>query len=259
MGSIRKAPRSGRWEARYRDTGGTQRARTFDRKGDAKAFLAAMETAVRRGEWRDPALARITFAEWAEDYLAGAVHKRASTLAQNRYHLRRHILPAFGELPLVAIRALDVRRFVELLSTQYAPITVRTIYGPLRAVLTPAVDADLITVSPCRGIKLPPKRPVEKRVLTVEELHRLADEMSEDYRTIVYLAAVTSMRWEEIAGLRVGRLNFLSRQPSLTVVETHTEIGGFQDVKTPAGRRVILLPPFLVTMLAAHLARRGSP
>src|ERR1051325_4637824 len=115
MGSIRKAPRSDRWEARYRDAVGAQRTRTFARKGDAKAFLAAVETAVRRGEWRDPALARIRFCDWAEEYLAGAVHKRATTLAQDRHRLRKHILPVFGPMPLVAIRPLDVRRFVEQL------------------------------------------------------------------------------------------------------------------------------------------------
>jgi integrase len=259
MGSIRKAPRSDRWEARYRDAVGAQRTRTFNRKTDAKAFLAAIETAVRRGEWRDPALARIRFADWAEEYILGAVHKRVTTLAQDQGRLRRDILPVFGPMPLVAIRPLDVRRFVEQLNTRLAPSTVRTVYGTLRAVLTAAVNADLLAVSPCRGVKLPPKRPTDKRVLTIEELHRLADVMPELDRPIVYLAAVTSMRWEEIAGLRVGRLNFLSRSPSLAVVETFTEIGGFQDVKTPAGRRTIQLPPFLVSMLAEHLARRGSP
>src|SRR5206468_237860 len=103
MGSIRKAPRSDRWEARYRDAVGAQRTRTFDRKSEAKVFLAAMETAVRRGEWRDPALARIRFSDWTDEYLAGAVHKRKNSLAQNRSHLRCHILPVFGPMPVVAI------------------------------------------------------------------------------------------------------------------------------------------------------------
>ena len=162
-------------------------------------------------------------------------------------------------MPLVAIRPSDVRRLVEQLNTRLAPSTVRTVYGTLRAVLTAAVNADLLATSPCRGVKLLPKRPTDTRVLTIHELHRLADVMPELDRPIVYLVAVTSMRWEEIAALRVGRLNFLSRSASLAVVETFTEIGGFRDVKTSAGRRTIQLPPFLVSMLAEHLARRGSP
>ncbi len=259
MGSIRRAPRTSRWEARYRDPGGRQRTATFDRKGDATAFLAAMETDIQRGAWRDPQLGRILFSDWAEQYLAGAVHKRANTLYQDRQRLRHHILPAFGKMPIGTITPLDVRRFVERLSTHLAPSTVRTVYGTLRAILGAAVDADLLAVTPCRGVKLPPKRPTEKRVLTVEELHRLADAMPAQYRPMVYLAAVGSLRWEEIAGLRVGRVNFMSRTPSVVILETFTEIGGFEDVKTPAGRRTIQLPPFLVAMLAEHLARRGSP
>ncbi len=259
MGSIRKAPRTGRWEARYRDPYGVQRTRTFDRKTEATAFLAAAETDIRRGEWRDPRLGRIRFSDWADEYLVGAVHKRATTLAQDRQRLRKHILPVFGHRPLASITPLDVRRFVEHLNTRMAPATVRTVYGTLRAILTAAVEADLLMVSPCRGVRLPAKRPTEKRVLTVEELHRLAAAMADPYRPMLYLAAVGSLRWQEVAGLRVGRLNFMSRTPSVTVIETYSEVGGFQDAKSPAGRRVIDLPPFVVTMLAEHLARRGSP
>jgi len=259
MGSIRRAPRTGRWEARYRDPAGRQRTATFDRKGDATVFLAAMETDMQKGAWRDPQLGRILFADWADQYLAGAVHKRATTLHQDRQRLRSHILPAFGNMPIARITPLDVRRFVERLDTHLAPSTVRTVYGTLRAILSAAVAADLLAVTPCRGVKLPPKRPTEKRVLTVEELHRLGDAMQAEYRPMVYLAAVGSLRWEEIAGLRVGRLNFMSRTPTVAILETFTEIGGFEDVKTPAARRTIQLPPFLVAMLAEHLARRGTP
>jgi len=212
-----------------------------------------------RGSYRDPSLGRVRFSEWSDEYLAGAVHKRATTLAQDRQRLRLHILPVFGHLPLSAITPLDVRRFVEDLTTRLAPSSTRTVYGTLRAILTAAVEADLIAISPCRGIKLPAKRPTEKRVLTVDELHRLADAIAPEYRALVYVAAVGSLRFEELAGLRVGRVHFLRRPPVLEVLETFTEVGGFNDAKTAAGRRTIQLPPFLVEMLAEHLARRGTP
>lgn len=259
MGSIRKAPRSGRWEARYRDPLGAQRTATFDRKADAQAFLSTVETDKRRGLWRDPALSRMTFARWSEQYLAGAVHKQVTTLTMDRHRLKKHLLPAFGSMQLGEITPLDVRQFVQGLAGSYAPSTVRTVYGCLRTILAGAVAADLIAVTPCRGVKLPAKRPTDKRVLTVAELERLAEALPVEYRPIVYVAAVGSLRWEEIAGLRVGRINFMSRTPTLEVAEVFTDIGGFAVPKSAAGRRTILLPPFLVTMLAEHLARRGSP
>jgi integrase len=57
-----------------------------------------------------------------------------------------------------------------------------------------------------------------------------------------------------VAGLRVGRLDLLRR--SLTVCETAAQVGGFADVKTPASRRTLLVPPFLVDVLE-HLATCG--
>jgi len=69
MGSVRRAPRSDRWEARLRDVLGHQRTRTFDNKADARAFLAAVETDIARGAWQEPTGARITFEHLAERWL----------------------------------------------------------------------------------------------------------------------------------------------------------------------------------------------
>ena len=110
-------------------------------------------------------------------------------------------------------------------------------------------------MSPCRGIKLPHERPTAKAFLTPEEIDRLAAAVRVDYQPMIYVAAYLGLRWSEVAGLRVGRLDLL--RSTLTVAETNAAVGGFADVKTPAARRTITLPPFLTEMLAAHLARRG--
>ena len=66
MASIRQKP-SGKWEARYRDARGRTHARSFGGKVAARRWAAEMESDLRRGEWIDPKLARITFGAWAED------------------------------------------------------------------------------------------------------------------------------------------------------------------------------------------------
>jgi integrase len=63
-----------------------------------------------------------------------------------------------------------------------------------------------------------------------------------------------------VAGLRVGRLDFLRR--TLTVAETLSEVNGrlsFADVKTAASRRTLTVPVEVMDLLAEHLARRGRP
>ena len=95
MASLRQKP-SGRWEARYRDGFGRQHARTFATKTLARRWAADMEADVRRGEWVDPSLGRVTFGEWAEEYLRTIVHLRAVTQGDYERALRVHVLPTFG-------------------------------------------------------------------------------------------------------------------------------------------------------------------
>ncbi len=84
MGSIRRAPRTNRWEARYRDPTGRQRTATFARKGDAVAFLAVTETVKRRGEWLEPEASRITLRQWHDRWWPTVENsdRAANTLVQ---------------------------------------------------------------------------------------------------------------------------------------------------------------------------------
>ena len=65
FGSIRKLP-SGRIQVRYFHLGKRITAdHTFPTKADARAFLAGVETDLKRGHYVDPSAGRITFAEYA--------------------------------------------------------------------------------------------------------------------------------------------------------------------------------------------------
>jgi len=259
MGSVRRSPKTGRWEARYRDPLGRQRTKTFATKADASAFLAATQTDVLRGEWLDPAGARITYSDWSEQYFATAVHKRATTAARDRTVNDKHFIPRIGARRLGSLTPLDVRAIVEEMSRRLAPATVRTNYGVLRTILRSAVDADIIAKSPCRGVKLPPDTK-RRRFLSADELIRLVEATPVEYRAMVFLAGVLGLRWSEIAGLRAGRIDLARR--TLEVAETCAEVNGrisFAEPKTAASRRTLRLPEFLTALLAEHLDARGRP
>ena len=60
---------------------------------------------------------------------------------------------------------------------------------------------------------------------------------------MIYTAAYTGLRWGELAGLRVERVNVLRR--SIAVVEQLNELSGkfsWGPPKTNAGRRAVSLP-----------------
>ena len=96
MGYIDRRP-SGRWRARYRDPEGRERSQTFDRKGDAERFLQRNGADLQRGEWIDPALRRVLFAEWADQWWQTTARLRPSTRRGYWQILQNHVLPEFGD------------------------------------------------------------------------------------------------------------------------------------------------------------------
>jgi integrase len=243
---------------RYRTPDGTMRRESFDRMVDARRRAAEVETEKATRTWPDPKVGRVTFGEWTSQYLAASIGKRATTRVRDETVLRVHALPHLGSRPLDTITQPDVQAVVSLMTQTLAPKTVRTNYGVIRAVLQAAVDADLLVKSPCRKISLPELAAREIRFLDVDELHRLADAMPDEYRVAIYLAGAAGLRWSEMAGLRVGRVDLSARR--LEVVETCAEVRGtvqFAAPKSKASRRTIPLPGFVVDEIGEHLLRTG--
>ncbi len=75
---------------------------------------------------------------------------------------------------------------------------------------------------------------------------------------MVYVGGVLGLRWSEVAGLRLGRIDF--QRGTLQVLETVAEVDGrlsVENVKTPASRATLTMPPRVAEALAAHVARTG--
>jgi len=104
------------------------------------------------------------------------------------------------------------------------------------------------------GVRLPRIVSRDMRFLTISEVGHLVDKMPERHRAIVLAAASTGLRFGELAGLRVDRLDLLGR--SLTVDATLSEVRGrvaLNEPKTKAARRQVALPRFLCDRLARHI------
>ena len=261
FGSIRML-RSGRFQVRVRDPWGrTHTAETtFAARRDAERYLQRVEVDIERGTWRDPRVGRVTFSDWAGDYLGSSAHKRPTTLARDRTVIRVHLEPALGRVPLVAITRRDVQLLVDAMSAALAPATVRTNYGVLRAVLGAAVDAELLVANPCRKVRLPQEIGRDKRRATPDELDSLIEAVPNDeYRALVTVSAALGLRWSEAAGLRVGRIDF-GAVTTLTVSETVAEVDGRVTsavVKTRSSRRTMTVPDCCAVVLYHHLTTTG--
>ena len=119
-----------------------------------------------------------------------------------------------------------------------------------------AVDADLIGRSPARKVALPRIVRPEHRTLSPDDLRRLVVELPGHYQTLVLLAGVLGLAWEEAIALRVRDVDF-ARQ-TVTFAQTVEELAGHLTVvpegKRPARLRTMATPAFLLDRIAGHLA-----
>lgn len=261
MAEIRKrrsADGTFRYDVRTR-IGERQVSKTFRRRKDADAYATTLEADRLRGISVDPRQARRPVETVAKHWVASNPTKRPTTRVADDLALRLYILPQLGTRPVGEVVPADVQALVNDWSSHLAPRTVRRHYGVLRAVFAHAIANDWIGRSPCRNVKLPPVTTTRRRHLGTKEVTAIARAMPSDHRPIVWLGAVLGLRWSEIAGLRVGRLDLLAGTVTIAEAVTRGE-GGRLVCGTPksrAGRRTLRMPAALSEMLADHLASRG--
>jgi integrase len=155
-----------------------------------------------------------------------------------------------------------VREWAGKLTEQgLAPATVQKAYQILSKVMRSAVDAGLIAKTPCTGIPLPKVERFEMRFLTPGQVTALAEATDERYRALVLLAAYGGLRWAELVGLKVDKIDPL--RSTVQVAETLVEVEGrFMPAgppKTRAGRRTLTIPRPVMQPLVEHIARYCEP
>jgi len=260
MAHIRQIAKSGRWQARYRDPSGRERARNFKRKPDALRFCAAIETDKMRGTWVDPQRGRIPFGPWAVRWLESRTDLKLKTVAGYDSLLRVHILPRFGEHPLRKVSGIEIREWmVGLKASGLSNARVRQAFMVLRSALQAAVDDAYLLRNPADGVKPPRREFREMLFIDAAEVTRLADAAGKPWDTLVYLLAYTGIRWGEMIALRRSRID-LDRS-RIEIAESVSEVAGalhFTETKT-FRRRTLVLPQFLTARLRTHMAAHTAP
>lgn len=179
----------------------------------------------------------------------------ASSRARDLSILNSHVLPVLGARAIGGVTRHDVQALVDGWADHQAPSTVGRQYSCLRALFAYAEATDRLTRSPCRGIRLPRGRLVERPTLGADELERLADVLGEDQAPMMWAGAVLGLRWAEVAGLTVDRLDMLGGK--VAIARQLARNGQLEPPKSAAGVRTFAVPAWLLEDLAALLSRRG--
>jgi integrase len=265
MATIEK--RGGRakpWRVRYRGPDGKERNKSFTRKVDAERYLTGIEHSKITGTYFDPTRSKIAVAPWSRQWLAAQTHLKPSTRARYEGILSKHVEPRWGPVPLSQVSHADVTGWISGLDV--APATVRYIHRVFSLLLELAVRDGRIPKNPTTGVRLPRVHQPERRFLTPEQVHRLADaaaqypipEAGDQYRVLVLVLAFCGLRWGEVAALRVKRVDTFRRR--LAVAESVTEVSGRLVWGTPKSHaaRSVPMPRFLAELLTELVAGKAA-
>jgi len=201
----------------------------------------------------------MTLAEFVEEWRRTvAVNLKGSTTRAAESHLRAHITPKLGTLPLTAISTKEVQSFVAYLATggrsrktvENVLLTLSSLLKTARAWGYACGDfrfADLTL--PREGVK------AEPRCFTDDEMQQMIANAPEPLSTILAVTAVLGLRIGETLALRVCDVDFakhLIRVRQSVDAATRT-VGG---VKSKASSADLPMSTELVTRLRAHILRR---
>jgi integrase len=234
---------------------------TFDTKGDAEAWLSAERILIAGEGWTPPNLRRelakakrpATFGSFSAVWLEGRDLKPRT---RSHYQsLLDHQLKPWDLVPVKDIQPEMVRDWHNSLDKKLATTRAHS-YGLLRAILSTAVDDNLLPVNPChiRGAGTA-KRIHQTKPLSLPELEALVAAMPAKYRPMTLLAAWCALRFGELAELR--RKDIDLKAGVIHVRRAVVRADGQVIIGTPksdAGIRDVAIPPHLIPILKDHMS-----
>ena len=196
-----------------------------------------------------------TVADLAARYLEEHVEVRLkpNTQRQVRGVLRRHILPALGKMPLVAIERVQVVDLQQKLCDR--PVTANTAVKVLSHMYRLGEGWGMVPegCNPCRSIEKYPERRRE-RFLTDAEFDRLGRVLDEAVDSgSASPIAVAAIRLLMLTGCRKNEIL------TLRWTDVDLEAGELHLGDAKAGPRTVHLPPTAVRLLKTLPRREGCP
>lgn len=150
--------------------------------------------------------ASVTFGEWWEHTATWRADTDTETVARSIAKL--YLIPRWGEAELRDISQRDVKAWVaDLLARGLEASYVRRIYGELRHSLNEALEAGVLTASPCVGVKVPKPRRKAKTFVDEDYIAAIRPHLPQHYRDVVDFGMETGLRPGELGGLHASALD----------------------------------------------------
>ena len=160
-GSIRKRP-DGRWEARYslgRDPKtGKQKQKSIygSTQKEVREKLTKTLAEINDGTYVEPS--KIPLGEWLDDWLRDYTgNLKPATKSAYEEHVRVHLKPYLGEVPLSELSAQKIQRAYNLLQTErhLCPKSIKNIHGVFHKAISQAIKLGYLRANPLDAVILP--------------------------------------------------------------------------------------------------------
>jgi integrase len=204
---------------------------------------------------------RQTVEQYLRRWLADAVRPavRPSTLTAYEMHVRLHLIPEIGRIPLARLTPQHVQAMLNAkLRSGLAPRSVLHIRAVLRRALNQALRWGLVTRNVATLVD-PPRAPrYEVQAMTPEQARALLNAVRGDRLEALYtIALALGLRQGEALGLQWDDLDLDAG--TVTVRHALQRISGrlqLVEPKTDRSSRTIPMPTAVVTSLRAHRTRQ---
>ena len=258
-----------RYTAYYLDIRGQERsAGTFSNKKDANDAWKDAEAKVKAGRQGDPSRGKQTFQVYAmEKWLP---HHLLEPGVRSNYagQIRKHLLPFFGPMKMRDIMPEHIRQWITHMKDKGASArTIEYCKGSiLNAIFTTALEDEVVTVHPSRGVKSPPVPDKPRRIITASQFDLLYQALPDaDAQLLVETDIESGMRWGELTETRVGDLDFetciltVSRAVVELAPDDHPDGGRFlvKDYPKDKEYRRFKLSTQITAKIQAHVAAQG--
>ena len=252
--AIRQNKATGKWQYRYRDLQGIQRAKSFRLKKEAEDYEAEVKHALRRGTWVAPSAQRSTVGNLWTDFIALKRSKKLKTQLDYESIWRVHLESTWANVPARNVSYVGFNKW--LLSKDCSPTRLDKIHLLMSMILDVGVEDGVLVRNVLlskRGRRAKgnlPRVPESEAgaALTLEQLMSLAISCAPFSEMVLFLG-LTGVRFGEAAGLKVSCVDFETNE--VKIRETLYEVGGQLHTDTPKNHkeREIVAPRYLIESL----------
>ncbi len=195
--------------------------------------------------------------QWLKDY---AWSNLAPRTAEGYEHIiRRHIIPALGNIALTQLKPEHLQRYYSDKLTDLSSQSVRHHHMVLHNALKTAVRWGSLSRNPADAVSPPRTVRLEMQTWGEDDIHRFLEAAKDSqYYALFYLALFTGMRRSELLALRWQDVDLMLGHVYVNRGLHHLRDGSivFRAPKTAKGKRSVALPPSAIMALKEHQERQ---